>query len=362
MRLYGKKFLKRNMERSSESKIETRDGILWDVLPVQRLCRVKIQGSSQLITAHYPENWEQTPFWMKKGNAVRITHMGGKRGRIEVVGHGQLIPTPISGGTFPASETPPDAILTGCSVTQVPNNPKMAVHVHIGTYRIGGIDYILDSIPMLYGDNLLVGDGGTMDDISGAVPINAAPASGYFRYDLISVGTNGVIDYTPGTPATSEPERDDPEGSHIALGYILLHSGMTSISNSDINKSWTTPYPVMVTVTPADNDLAWAELQTNVEVKVLDQYGNGIIKDGYGWYLTIEFVIGNGSLYSAEDGWQTDHVGQHAGAYNHYDFIYKRDQLDPGDESPILKGTVELDYSRYGYASIILRDAGGDPM
>ncbi len=361
MRLYGKKFLKNRMQRETDRRIETRDAILWDTLPAQRLCRVKIQGTNQLVIAHYPENWEQTPSWLKPGNAIRIIHMGGQRGRIEVIGHGQMVPTPVSGTILPTPATPQNGVLTGCLIRAVPNDPQMTVQVTTGAYRIGGAEYTLDAVPMLYGDNFSLGDGGAMEVVAGVVVLNAVPAAGYFRYDLISIGADGVIDYAAGTAATSNPVKPDPAASHIALGYILVHSGMTKVLNSDINKEWTVPEPSSVTVVPADSDLTWGQGPVDVVVSALDQYGNAITATGYGWYMILEFLQGNGTIASAEEGSSTTSIGGHAGATNHYHFTYTRDNLAT-DVSPVLKGTCEIDSPISGLAHIILRDGSGNPM
>ena len=361
MRFYGKKFLGHSIREKIVAHKETRDAILWDVLPDQRLCEVKIQSSNKKIVAYYPENWEKTPFWLKPGNAVRITHKGGIRGRIELVGHGLVIPTPVSGDTLPTPETPPDAVMTGCLVGQVPNDPRLSVMVDVGTYRIGGTTYTLGEISMLYGDNFELGDGGSMEDVAGVVNLNAAPSVGYFRYDLISVGADGVIDYAAGTPVTSDPVKPTVASNHLALAYILVYGGMTQIFSSDIYQEWTTPAPASITVVPADNDLAWAELSTEVVVSVFDQYGNPVTTTGYGWYMTLEIIQGNGSVSSPEEGSSTSKIGGHTGSENHYHFTYTRDQL-PTDESVVLTGICEINFPLSGTCYITLRDALGDPM
>jgi hypothetical protein len=364
MRNYGKRFLKNYLQSKISGASETRDAILYDVLPAQRLCRVKIQGTTEKIVAHYPENWEQTPFWLKPGNAVRITHAKGIRGRIELVSHGQTVPTPQPDDTepqFPARATSADAILTGCKVRSVPNNPRMAVQVTIGTYRIGGVEYTLGPIKMLYGDDFVMGDGGRMSEVAGSLAINAAPSSGYYRYDLISVGIDGVIHYTAGTAATSDPVKPTPAANHLALKYILVPSGTTQILPSNLGKQWTAPFSTHVTVVPADTDLAWGELTTTVRVSVVDQYGNLLASTGSGWYITLEIVNGNGTLHSDETGDSTTIVHQHLGAASYYDFIYTRNGT-VDDVSPLLKASLGVGTSRYAFASITLRDSDGDPM
>jgi len=93
------------------------DAIIYDVTPSTRTCRVKIQGSDVAIVCDYPEGREQSPFYLKPGQAVRIQRKGGIRGRMEVIGIGQTIPTGI---TYPTIATPPDAVLTGLEVLTLP--------------------------------------------------------------------------------------------------------------------------------------------------------------------------------------------------------------------------------------------------
>jgi hypothetical protein len=113
---------------------------------------------------------------------------------------------------------------------------------------------------------------------------------------------------------------------------------------------------------PADPDLAWNELSTTITVQVLDQYGNGIGQGGNGWYITLEFAAGNGTISSVEEGSSTSKIGMHAGPnQSQATFTYTRDQLAT-DESPIFEAVLEINYALYGYGKIILRDAAGDPM
>src|SRR5574343_378066 len=103
MRLYGGRITNSKIKRDVAERQELRDAVVYDVDSTNKYCRVKIQGSDKFIRAYYNENFESTPQWLKPGNSVRITHPGGNKGRIEVVGHGILLPTAIPGG----SVTPP---------------------------------------------------------------------------------------------------------------------------------------------------------------------------------------------------------------------------------------------------------------
>jgi hypothetical protein len=119
MRLYNRRFVTRSVERQTQAVQETRDAILWSVDTANKLCSVRVQGSNEYVIAHYPENWEQIPVWLKPGNAVKIMHTGGVRGWVEVVGHGQVVPTPVTGASAPTSTSGVDSILTGCELVEL---------------------------------------------------------------------------------------------------------------------------------------------------------------------------------------------------------------------------------------------------
>jgi len=178
----------------------------------------------------------------------------------------------------------------------------------------------------------------------------------------VCVGTDGVIDYVPGT-AAANPTKPALPGSHVRIGmYILVSGGATEITGADIGREYQAPSPGSVTVTPADADLSWSELSTTITVSVLDQYGNPIGLGGNGWYITLEFAAGNGTISSAEEGSSTAKIGLHTGAnQSQGTFTYTRNQLAT-DESPVFEAVLEINYALYGFGKIILRDAAGDLM
>lgn len=118
MRLYGKKFAKRSMDKRTRLKVESRDAVLWSVDWDNRICNVKIQGSNELVAAHFPQNLTALDIFMKPGNAVRIAHRGGNRGYIEVVGHGMAIPTPVTGDSHPATSDLADGVVSGLTISE----------------------------------------------------------------------------------------------------------------------------------------------------------------------------------------------------------------------------------------------------
>lgn len=366
MRLYGKPFLKNSNLRAIDGHSETRDAILWDVLPAQRICRVKIQGSAQLINAYYPLNWEVTPSWLKPGNAVRITHTGGIRGRIELVGHGTYIPTPVSGETFPPVAIGEDGIITGCEVMQLLPTPGMMVAILAGSYRIDETIYYLGAfggatgyIPMGDPGAMEMGVGLAMGDlVATGIAIDAAPATpGHFRYDKICVGTDGALDYVKGTEFTATPVYPETPADHLSLATVLTYYGIAAITQDLINRVWETRKASVVTVVPADADLAWAEESTNVVVTILDQYGQPLSPIGPYYSLTISFTYGTGSWGSATPGvpYTSDYGTDHA------DITYTRDKLVT-EHSPILRADLYGDIPIFGVGMVTLADIGGNPI
>jgi hypothetical protein len=360
VRLYGKKFARGSLRSSSFARDDTKNAVLWDI-PDDRYCRVKVQGSAELVLAWFPDIWAKRRGWLVPGTPVRIGHVGGA-GRIELLGQGLFIPTPISGEMFPTIAAGDDGILAGCAL-RAADIPRMAVIVEPGTYRISGITYSLvgGEFIMSATSNLTMGDGFLMGLAVTVVSINAPPAVGQYRYDLISVGADGVVDYTAGTAVASDPVKPSLAGGHVMLGdYILVYGGMTEITQSDIGATWTTPTPASLGVTIADSDLSWVQLSTTVTLKCLDQYGNPVSGTGTGWYFALEFKYGNGTLYSLEEGNSTTKIGGHG--LTQYAFTYTRDGLDPGDLSPLFLATVSTVPELVATARIILRDSGGGEM
>lgn len=141
-RLYGGKIFERAVDRRMRTKSESRDGIVWDIDAENFLVRCKIQGTDEYILCHYPRNWQTLPPWVKRGNAVRISHRGGVRANLEVTGHGRAVPTPVAGGgQFPIPQELYDGVVSGGGVSAYSG---MVVEVADTTYRIDGNLYTLD--------------------------------------------------------------------------------------------------------------------------------------------------------------------------------------------------------------------------
>ena len=93
MKTFGKKILRRNIRKQIENRKETFDALVWQIEPLTKSALIKIQGTNRLIRAYYPENLVQTPEYLKPGNAVRVTRIGGNKNKMEISGHGQCIPS-----------------------------------------------------------------------------------------------------------------------------------------------------------------------------------------------------------------------------------------------------------------------------
>ena len=71
------RFLRGMSKRESSARVETFDGLLWDIDEVAGTCRVKaFSDNSTMITVKYPLNWNTRPPWLKEGTVVRITRTG----------------------------------------------------------------------------------------------------------------------------------------------------------------------------------------------------------------------------------------------------------------------------------------------
>jgi hypothetical protein len=365
LRSYNKRILRRKSEKIAESRRETRDAIVWDVLSgdSDRKCRVKIQGSNQLIIAHYPFNWGTNPEWVKPGNAVRITHQGGMRGKIEVVSHGQLVPSPVDGGaSSPIDVTPADTVLTGCNVTQLPNPSNLRVRVTTGTYRINGITYTASSMTMSATPDATMGDNIVMGQATAVIELDAAPSSGNYRMDLISIGTDGVVDYNAGTVVSSDPQPDAVAANHLQLATILVYGTMTVVLNKDINAIWSAPFLAYVRATISDEELDWMSESTSViTLTAYDQYDVGFSRSilNGGILFSLEFVSGSGTLSDAVSATRSEKLTAQTNA----SFTYTRDN-DAGDISPTFIGAAEESYVMEAADSIYitLYDSGGVPM
>jgi hypothetical protein len=346
------------MKQAAQDKMESRDALVIAVDSTARTCQVRIQNSTDLVTAYYPEGWQRIPFWLKKNAPVRINHRGGLRGRIELVSLGQVIITPLSGATFVTPDIPVDGILDGCQVSQVSNEPQMAVMIKPGSIRMGGSTYVLGEIKM-ESDVYRMGMGGKMGDVAGISTISAAPADGY-RQDLIVFGEDSVIDVVTGTTFSTAEVLPGVPSSHVELSNVLIHGSMSKILNQDIGKTFSSPEPARVSVAISASQISSVESTVSVSVAILDQYGNAILRDSGGWYITLEFSGGNGILNSGADGDSTSQVGAYTGSgSNQVSFGYTMD-TSTTPSSPAIMATLHSDFSLSETGSLLLLNSSGE--
>jgi hypothetical protein len=297
LRLYGGRILKTKTQRQITQSQELRDAVVIDVSPDDKYCRVKIQGSSTHIKAWYPENWESTPFYLKPGNAVRITHPGGNKGRIEVAGCGILLPTTTANQPIvPTPDVLVDQVIDGCTLTAtVP--ASMNAFILTGSYRINEVIYYQSGILMDREDIVMDRFDLLMDEGAESIAFDAASSTTY-RYDSVVVGEDGLIHVVKGSTFLASGTIPDPPVAptdHLRLGFVLLHPNATAITSGMINKYFSAPQAASLYLAVSDSELTWAELTSTLSIAIKDQYGN-YYQNTSGWQFTVSWTKGNGTL------------------------------------------------------------------
>jgi len=392
MKLYGRKFADRSMFKKVRVRSETRDAILWNVDWDNRICNVKIQGSNELVAAHFPQNLAAHDPFMKPGNAVKVLHRGGVRGYVELIGHGMAIPTPVAGDSHPGTSDLADGVITGMETN--PTDPlTLGVEITSGTYRINEVVYTLTpgsfgifmstSDPMVMNaayPPAVMGDTTiskykmtdpttivmsatippmTMGEVVGDYELDAVPAGNKFRYDCFYVGVDGVIHYLKGAEVSSNPVKPSIPADTVLIGqYILLWTGMTEVTGQHIGMDWSASVVSGLDIT-ADDEFDWDfgddTPEMNVAVEVQDQYGFPIS----GVYtIMLSFLMGTGLLWSGDSGYDTTVQQQFSGSS--YTFKYERNQL-VSEASPYIL-ISEQDHGLIGACEITLLDQWDNPI
>jgi len=284
--------MKKYVDKRAGRQNETRDAVLWEILELERKARVKIANSDKLITVHYPRNWSALPQWARVGNAVRIIHRGGLRGRLEVVGHGRSLPSGTAGGVIVPPVIPGvDALISGLFIK--PTSPASnCVEVTEGYVRINGEVYHITSAgatPMGGAAPPTMGQGQLLG-VAATVCLDPAPTEFYFRYDMLQVGEDGVIDYLPGVEVfEGPPQKPTALPDHVVVGYILRYfDDGVIIENEWIDTDWTTPRPTTLAVSDYDKNIGLQQLigaaphARTIIISVLDQYGRGLRANHFG--------------------------------------------------------------------------------
>jgi len=370
MRLYGKKILRKFADKRANRRTETRDAVLWYVDRDNNTCRVKIQGSSEYVIAHFPRNWKKTPYWLKVGNAVRILHRSGVRGYVEVIGEGRAIPLPVEGSALPDPPTLPDMILSGLEL--LPTAPESwAVLITSGVYRIGGELYYFtaeiiggaiimnDPAPMTMGASIVM-----LGRTQYVAELDPAPAAGYFRYDAFCIGVEGEIVYLKGTASKTNPVKPTIPSGHLQIGnYIFVQGADTEVESTDIGAEWAPQLPTSIDVSYSE-EFEWDggdnTPEMNISCTVKDQYGFTLTTSSGGFTLVLEKIAGIGQLWSVQSGYDSDEVQNTTSAS--YTFKYQRDQAGEESSPVILEATLVGHSGCKGFAGIILLDSGGDPI
>jgi hypothetical protein len=360
MRSYGKKRIKGLVDGRVSKRREMQDAILWSV--DGSVCRVRVQGSSNNVVAHYPKNQKSAPLWLRPGNAVRVVFKEGIRGYVEIVGEGRAIPSAQSGGSFPDIGSVSDGILSGLVVTStdpVSNN----VEVSAGSYRIDGVIYYMTEVsggyivmydppPMVMGNLPFVLNGQVSYELS------AAPADGWFRYDIIVAGTDGDLGLIEGNEVTSDPVMPTVPEDHVLVEFVLRVGGDTNVPMKRVGALYETPYPVTLSM-PVGLFVLSGSSFVGVPISVIDQYGHAVSSSG-GWVLTLTKIFGTGDIWSAQSGWDSDEVVQNLVSQSAYGFIYRRDP-SVEEHSPFLQAVMIGDKNPlYGFAGISLRNLLGE--
>ena len=253
MRFHKKKTVRPYVERKVKNKIETRDAIVWQVDEDESIAWVKIQGYDGLINAHFPQNMSVSPQWCRVGNAVRVRHRGGVRGYFEIIGEGRAIPTAIIGVSHPSPIPLTDGIIEGLEI--LPTTPaSMSVYVTEGYFRIDQTVYYYSGESTGY---IIMDDPAPMvmefasDNIMGIgnYSVSLAPhcgTSGEWRYDLIQIGTDSVLDYITGECGT-DPEYPEVEDDHLMVdNYIFVSFDTTAIESWNVGYEMVSQIPTWV--------------------------------------------------------------------------------------------------------------------
>lgn len=353
MKTYKRRFAKNALKAIADSRTETRDGVLW-AYDTDSTCLIKIQGSNELITAHYPRNLVAKPDWLRIGNSLRVVHRRGVHGFIEVVGPGRSIPAPTIGNSLPPTGVSGDGIIYGLVVTATSPNSEGVV-ISNGSYRINGNIYyytgevagqilMQDPPVMVMGatPHAILGSSSFVVDMDGA----EAPPEGQQRFDLIVIGADGVTDYIIGTATTGTPIYPVIPPDHILVAPILRISGDTSIPQTRIYVPWTTPVPSSA-IAEYITEVPWATQQFTITVRVLDQYGRTIASgwtgEGYTYEMMQTYGTGQINTSSGSTGWVDEFtaITRTIYGYSSCNFYYRRyDESGGAEANPMFLITV----------------------
>lgn len=354
MKSYTRNFVNKALKREANRHIESRDAIIWQFSDIPEDSKVycKIQGTNELVVAHFPRNMREKPAWLRVGNAVRIGHRGGVRGYITLLGEGRAIPQPVVGGALPPIGVQNDGIINGM-VASATSPVSDGVLISDGSYRIDGTVYYYtgeesgfivmdDPAPMVMGE-IPIYDMGLS---TFSFDIYPAPALNYFRYDIIVIDTGGNTSVVSGVETTGVPVMPTTPNNTVLIAFILRVGGDVGIPMNRINILYTPRYPTYVDITANPEIMAWGQDESTISFTLRDQYDRAFsAPSSTGWEAVLQKMgYTSGWLWSEDSGYDANEVSQvYTGSG--YSFKYKRQQDATVETPPVLMLEIKCEPS-----------------
>lgn len=285
--------VRRSAERATRRRTESRTAMVWAIYQEQRLCEVVFQGAwDQPVIANYPSHWREIPTWLKVEAAVEVRHPQGNQTSLMVVGPGAAVPTPEMGQTTtPVQATGQNCVISGCEVYVLTG---MQVWVKTGQYRINDLIYSTGLWTMSADSPVMMAEGSPLilGQVADVIQLSAADAS-KFRFDLLCIGADQVIDYLVGTPDATNPEKPTLPAAHVELAPILVPPTTTDLGQGNINQSFVAPMASALEVSVQEVTLTWSMASADISVTILDQYNRPLIGN---WSISATILQGTGSV------------------------------------------------------------------
>lgn len=301
MRTYGKRFLKSGMQRIADAKSETRDAAVIDIDLVNSCCRVKIQGSDEYIIAQFPSMARHAPEWLRPGCAARICHRGGVRGRVEVAGPGQIVPT--GNNLKPPQEiVSEDCILSGCEISlptvrrNIFGAGKGVVWIMRGTYRVNGSVRQVKAVRCRATNPIMAENAPRIGAIAEQFILTLPPDESWAYHRFVLNKVSGAIEKLSAGNVVAPVLPVVPTG-YLDCGWLLLQGGQSTIDESTINATYQQPTPCYFLISGSTalnfdvNSAAYA-------IKVYDQYARPVSCSMGKWSADITIGSGTGFVSS----------------------------------------------------------------
>lgn len=376
MKLLSKRLISGKVNKKIVRARESRFGKIVSVDASARRAIVRIQGTQTDIYMGWSKNFYDVPQFVRPNNPVEIQHIRGNPHAYEIIADGPQLPTPVDGTPLLTDLiAPEDRVITGSEVTAMQAGAGLQVEIGFGEVRINGDLYSIDGVYL--GDSAVPLMGETfplMGQIGGIVTLDPAPSAPNYRIDLISVGMDGVVDYTKGTEAANNPPQPALALDHVALAYIIVPYDTTVMQQSFIGNAWTDPYISVFEVSIEEMLSYWhtlpdpntlnqplteAQRRVTGTIKILNQYGKPMVGS---FPVTVEVEQGNGLIYKGSTGATSQTFTITDGTNN--TFIYERLGVDgwrvlgdPIDQSPSIKATLLTNTNFFGFFWVPLYDS-----